>query len=172
MSVSVLILVSRLSRVDTSERLLRSDRRKGRTLFHEDQDVVITMVIIFPYYFPLWERFYNTSVEEGTDAALAEFPNLPPEGLPVCGAFCRKRRSQMERTGRFFQYDEQVVHFLLEMIAAFPVPIIPNPYAAANQKPMRMKDGFNALPGLNGLRELAGCKRTYNELGLSCFLFL
>lgn len=151
-----LVLISIILTIVCTLDLNLRGRRKGKTLFHEDQDVLVTLIIVFPYYFPLWERFYNTSVEKGTEAAIAQFPNLPPGGLPSCGVFCRKRRSEAIRTGRFFEYDEQIIYFLIELIAAYPVPIIPNPYALANRKPVRVANGFTALPGLDGLRQVAG----------------
>lgn len=120
--------------------LSTNSRRMGRTIFHEDQDVLVILMVVFPYYFPLWERFVNTSTNLGFEAAVAEFPNIPEGGLPSCGVLCRKKRSEARKeSSRFFNFDEQIVYFIMELIAAYSVPIIPNPYAEANKRPFRLK---------------------------------
>jgi len=119
--------------------------RRGRTIFHEDQDVLVILMIVFPFYFPLWERFVNTSTNFGVEAAVAQFPNIPVGGLPSCGALCRKKRSSVRmESSRFLNFDEQIVYFIVELIAAYSVPIIPNPYAEDNKRPFPLKFATNS----------------------------
>lgn len=94
------------NRTKTSKR----SRRVKRTIFYDDQDALVLLMIVFPFKFPLWDRFVATKQNQGFQAALAEFPT------PIT------RR----RLKRCIHFDEQISFWVIEVICAYKVPIIPN----------------------------------------------
>ncbi|KAI1292534.1 hypothetical protein HDE_06912 [Halotydeus destructor] len=66
-------------------------------------------MIVFPFKFPLWDRFVYTKSTSGLQAALAEFPTpMTPARLKRC-----------------VHFDEQLSLWIIEVICAYRVPIIP-----------------------------------------------
>lgn len=94
----------------TLTRTRTRSRRVKRTIFYEDQDALVILMIVFSFKFPLWDRFIATKQNLGLAAALAEFPK------PLSA----------RRLRRCVHFDEQISTWIVEVICAYKVPIIPN----------------------------------------------
>lgn len=111
--------------ITTSPPIVR--KRVKRTLFYQDQDALVLLMIVFPYKFPLWDRFVATKQQEGLHAAIAQFP------LPLTP----------RRVKRCVHFDEQISFWIIEVICAYMLPIIPNNIYKKN-----------TLPGVRWRREV------------------